>query len=104
MSDTVDILFALALGLIVPALAVFLVALTYRVARGSRLPIRRAVHGVLALTSLSAGLVGLFSALTEFIDQSTSGPNIPVGLAILNIFLLMGVWVIARAPWQPVAA
>ena len=104
MSGTVEILFALALGLIVPALAIFLVALTYRVARGSRLPIRRTVHVVLALIGLSAAVVGLFSVLTKFTDPSTSGPNIPVGLAILNIFLVMGVWVIARPPTRPVAA
>jgi len=104
VSGTVEISFALALGLIVPALAIFLVALTYRVARGSRLPIRRTVHVVLALIGLSAAVVGLFSVLTEFTDPSTSGPNIPVGLAVLNILLAMGVWVIARPPMQPVAA
>ena len=104
MSGTVEILFAVALGLIVPALAVFLVALTHRVARGTPLPIRRAVHVVLALIGLSATVVGLFSVLTEFTDQSTSGPNIPVGLGVLNILLCMGVWFVARPPIHPVAA
>jgi len=101
---TVEVLVAVAFGLLVPALAVFLFALVRRVAKGIKLPIPRVVHQVLGVINLSAALVGLFSVVAEFMDQSISGPNIPVGLAILNGFLVMGIWVIARPSTQPVAA
>jgi|SRR2546427_5257386 len=92
----VEVLVAIAVVLIVPAFAVLLVEAAYRLARGRQLPIPRVAHQALALIGIASALIGVFSALTAFTDQSTSGPNIPTGLAVLNVLLVLGIMFVGR--------